>query len=199
MPVRKPDRKRVKKRMEQGKVDRESGASFIYVGRLERLKGIELLLQAWTELQEFPLLLCGSGSLKDWCCAYKSLHGLDHVTLAGQLEREHVRALMGKATALILPTLWYEGFPMTILEAYSVGTPVIAPDLGNAGDLVREGITGRHYKPMDVPSLRRTVYRTCQEAGKLRESTLSFGQTHFSEMENYHILMKIYGQAVGNE
>ena len=53
-----------------------------------------------------------------------------------------MRKLVANSKALILPTRWYEGFPMSIVEAYSVGTPVICSVLGNIGNVVKEGIIG---------------------------------------------------------
>lgn len=71
---------------------------------------------------------------------------LKQVELRGFVPNSAARALMGQSKALILPTQWYEGFPMTIVEAFSAATPVICSDLGNAGSLISDGVTGFKFR-----------------------------------------------------
>ena len=118
--------------------------SFIYVGRLDELKGIKVLFEAWKIMEsEAPeLIICGTGPLENWCKRYILSHGLRKIEMKGKLPNSEVKKLMSESQALILPTLWYEGFPMTIVEAYSVGCPVIGSDTGNVGCLIEEDVTG---------------------------------------------------------
>ena len=63
----------------------------------------------------------------------------------GRQPREKVLSLMRDATALIFPSVWYEGFPMTILEAYASGLPVVASDLGSMASIIADKITGLRF------------------------------------------------------
>ena len=97
---------------------------FIYVGRLEEIKGIDVLLGAWKLLgDEAPeLLLCGRGPLEEWAKEYVDNNKLTSVKLLGFVPNTEVRKMIGESKALILPTQVYEGFPMTIAESYACGT-----------------------------------------------------------------------------
>ena len=105
----------------------------LFASRLEDLKGIRVLLEAWRLLgdQGPELLLCGDGPLEDWCRSFVEDNKLRNVRLLGRLPNDRVRSLMATSRALILPTQCYEGFPLCIAEAYSVGTPVLVSKLGN--------------------------------------------------------------------
>lgn len=97
--------------------------------------------------------------------------------------------MIGESKALILPTQVYEGFPMTIAEAYAAGTPVIAPDMGNAGDLVTHGVTGMHFEHRSAVSLADDIrnLKTFDSA-----QILNVYENHFSAEKNYDKLKKIY-------
>ena len=120
---------------------------YVFVGRLDKLKGIDFLFNIWKELGiDAPkLVVCGSGPMEKWCKNFILENNIPNIEMLGQVNNTEAKTIMGQSLALILPTQWYEGFPMTIVEAYSVGTPVIGPDMGNVGSLVEEGVTGYKY------------------------------------------------------
>lgn len=129
---------------------------FIFAGRLDELKGIRVLVAAWKLMGDRApqLTICGTGPLEDWCKAEtKNLN----VKMKGFVSNEETMRLIGTSKALILPTLWYEGFPVSILEAYSVGTPVICSNLGNAGAIVEENVTGWKFSPGNAKELALKV------------------------------------------
>ncbi len=117
---------------------------FVYAGRLDSLKGVKEILEAWRLLgDEAPdLLLCGSGPLMKECREYIEKYGLKQIVMRGMLSKGEVMELVGNAKALLMPTKWYEGFPMVITEAFAVGTPVIGSGFGNVGDLLSDGGDG---------------------------------------------------------
>ena len=105
------------------------------------------------------------------------------------------RALMGQSKALILPTQWYEGFPMTIVEAFSAATPVICSDLGNAGSLISDGVTGFKFPADSAEQLAQTLNRL-QHAESVSEGALKTYQENFTAEANYRQLMAIYSKAM---
>lgn len=136
---------------------------FVYAGRLEENKGIKELLGAWLMLddsakqddcdmtqspdcaRECPeLVIMGEGSLVGYVKEFIKDHHLEHVRFSGHVGRAEVRHSLAEAKALIYPSKWYEGQPMTITESYACHTPVIVSDIGNAADMVDEGVTGMH-------------------------------------------------------
>ncbi|MGN0552816.1 MAG: glycosyltransferase family 4 protein [Oscillospiraceae bacterium] len=162
---------------------------YIYAGRLEKIKGIDVLLDAWALLgKNTPkLILCGAGPMEDWCRKYIAEHSLN-AELRGQLQNNEVRSLLAESKALILPTRWYEGFPMSIAEAFSVGTPVICSDIGNAASIVDEGVTGCKFSPGNAQELAEAVKR-CKD---LCNSTFDVFQKKYTAENNYKQLFEIY-------
>lgn len=163
---------------------------FIYVGRLEEIKGIDVLLKGWRLLGEDApeLLLCGKGPLEDWCRNYIAQNHLGTVKQLGFVPNEEVRKLIGESKALILPTQVYEGFPMTIAEAYACKTPVIGSDLGNTGSLIEDGKSGFKFSPASAKELAECVLKISD----LSEESLAPFQNKYSEERNYEQLRKIY-------
>lgn len=135
---------------------REKGEEFLYVGRLSPEKGLPVLLEAFAGTKH-RLAIVGEGPLEAEVEAAASKN--PNLRVLGARPPEEVFALMRQAKALILPSLWYEGMPMVILESFSVGTPVVASRLGTMEELVREGGNGLHFEPGDAASLRAALDR----------------------------------------
>jgi glycosyltransferase involved in cell wall biosynthesis len=106
----------------------------LYVGRLDSVKGVETLLDAWDAWSPsgFELVLVGDGKLKP---ALQQRARRD-IRLTGSLSREAVIAWMLRSRALVFPSLLYEGQPMAVLEALGCGLPVLASRLGGNVELL---------------------------------------------------------------
>ena len=162
---------------------------FIYVGRLEEIKGIDILLEAWKLMgADAPeLLMCGKGPLEDWAKEYIEKNKLSKVKLLGFVANTEVRKMIGESKALILPTQVYEGFPMTIAESYACGTPVIGSDLGNTGSLIENGINGFKFAPDSPSELADAVNRITNSFTALDENVIG----KYSSESNYRKLREI--------
>lgn len=163
---------------------------FLYVGRLEEIKGIDVLLDAWKILgNEAPeLLMCGKGPLEERAKEFIKKNELSNVKLLGFVPNDEVRKMIGESKALILPTQVYEGFPMTIAESYACGTPVIGSDLGNTGSLIENGVSGYKFEPDSSKELAEAVM-------KIESSDLVIGREvieKYSSERNYRSLREIY-------
>lgn len=163
---------------------------FVFVGRLDKLKGIDFLLQTWKSMgNNAPkLIVCGTGPMQEWCENYIAEQQLSNVEYLGFVPNETAKSIIAESKALILPTQWYEGFPMTIVEAYSVGTPVIGPNMGNVGSLIRKGITGYKYDSNNESSLIDCI----QHIGDMVEAIRSTHTEYYTKESNYKFLNNIY-------
>lgn len=172
--------------------DKDREEQYVFAGRLDKSKGIDLLFQVWEEMGDSAprLVVCGSGPMDDWCKDFVNCHKVN-IELKGRLSNEDARRLIGSSLALILPTQWYEGFPMSIVEAFSVGTPVICSDIGNPGDIVQEGVTGCKFDPKSVSDIVFALQRY-QESPSMYASTLQEYVTKYTSDINYEKLMSIY-------
>lgn len=162
---------------------------FVFAGRLDKLKGIDVLLEAWKQMGEKApkLIVCGTGPMEEWCRRF-SVKNKINVEFRGFVPNAEVLKIIANSKALILPTQWYEGFPMSIVEAFSIGTPVICSDIGNAGSVVNEGVTGNKFKSHSTEKFILAV-RKCSG---LCESTLAEYQKKYTEEINYKQLIAVY-------
>lgn len=134
---------------------RAADAPLLFVGRLEQSKGIDVLLDAWGDgIADHRLLVAGEGPLGDQLAARTP----GSVQLLGQRPRTEIDELVRSARALVVPSTWYEGFPMVVLEAFAAGTPVIASDLGALAEVVPDAV-GWRVPPRDPAALRSTLER----------------------------------------
>ena len=104
------------------------------------------------------LIVCGTGPMEDWCKSFIRENDVN-IEMRGFVPNNEALKIIANSKALVLPTQWYEGFPMSIVEAFSVGTPVICSDLGNAGSVVEEGITGYKFTADLVDEIIQAVKR----------------------------------------
>ena len=137
------------------------------------------------------LIICGIGPKREECERYIADNALENIKMVGFVENSKVRDMVMFAQALILPTKWYEGFPMSIVEAFSLGTPVITSDIGNAGSLIQDGINGKKFEVGNAIKLAEIV----KSFPNMVNQTFEIYNEKYSENENYKLLMQIYEEA----
>jgi len=130
------------------------GDAVLFVGRLEKLKGVEYLVAAMQECPEQTLLIVGDGP--EMGPLTRLAQGMQNVTFIGQVSHAEVVQYMQQARVLVLPSL-SEGLPNVVLEAMAHGLPVIASRVGGIPDLLTDGVTGFLVTPGSVPELVRSI------------------------------------------
>ncbi len=128
----------------------------LFVGRISEEKGVGLLLDAWSKVHGFPLLLAGDGPL------FSSMREKEAVKtgkarMLGHQSREEIRLLMAGAAFIVVPSVCYEGFPMVVLEAFASGKAVLCSSLGGLNELVMEGVTGKKFSAGSSGSLAKAA------------------------------------------
>ena len=173
-----------------------NGKYALFVGKIERLKGVPTLLNAWQMLEKtVPLKVVGRGSLDS---ALRSA-ALPGVSVLGPLPRERVIGLMQDASLLVFPSAWYEAFPMVIAEAFATGTPVVAARLGAMKEIVRDGRSGWHFSPGNPADLAAVIrWAWADPAEMRRRGRLARRQyeKEYCPAVNYPRLMEIYRRAI---
>lgn len=162
---------------------------FVFAGRLDKLKGIDILFEAWGRMGDIApkLIVCGIGPMENWCKEFIERNRVN-IEMRAFVSNIEVRKLIAKSKALVLPTQCYEGFPMSIVEAFSVGTPVVCSDLGNAGSIVDEGITGRKFQIASIESFINAIYK----CDGMCESTMAEFKKKYTTIKNYEMIQMIY-------
>jgi glycosyltransferase involved in cell wall biosynthesis len=169
----------------------DGGDYALFVGRLSEEKGIRTLVEAWGRLPDIPLIVAGEGPLAGVAWPRQ-------VTRVGYATREHVFALMRNARALVFPSICYENAPLTILEAFACGLPVIASNLGSIPEFVAHERTGFLFRPGDAEDLAQQVRRIFEdEPGlrEMRETARNEYLANYTAERNYRALMEIYAMA----
>jgi len=175
----------------------ESRPSYaVFVGRLSPEKGVRTLVAAWRRLGNgIPLEIVGDGPLRAELEADASRHALSSVSFPGRLAPDHVRAVMKGACFLVFPSECYEGFPLTIAEAFACGVPAIASRLGAMEEIVVDGRTGLHFTPGDADDLAAKVewaWTHPNEMEAMGRAARAEYEAKYTAERNYQMLMEIY-------
>lgn len=162
----------------------------LYLGRLTEEKGVPQLLAA---LQKADLTadftVAGGGGLE------RDVSAVVGARYVGFQPATAVAELLARVAYMVVPSVWYEGFPRTIVEAYAAGVPVIASRLGSLAEVVKDGETGLLFDPGNVDDLAAKL----QWAQRNQDAMRAMGQAarraydmHYTPDRNYDQLRQIY-------
>jgi glycosyltransferase involved in cell wall biosynthesis len=169
---------------------------FLFVGRLSAEKGLQILLDAAQQAPELSLCVAGSGPQADLLASQPAVHAL------GALDGDGVRAAMSDAMALVLPSIWYENFPRTIVEAFGCGLPVIASRLGALAEIVEDSVTGLLFEAgnaRDLAEKMRWAQANPQRMADMGRAARAEYEARYTATKNYDMLMNIYNEAIAVE
>ena len=178
--------------------DRPRSVHFLFVGRLAEEKGIDVLLQAFAHTGH-TLRIAGDGPLKDKVLAYGKQH--PNIHYLGALNAQHIRAELAVCSALVFPSIWYEGMPMTLLEAFASGTPVIASDLGAMATMIKHGENGWLFTSGDARGLQHRIAEWLQldetDRAAIGKKARACFEQRYTATVNRVLLMDIYQAFAG--
>ena len=170
---------------------------FLFVGRLSPEKGVMTLLNVWKDFVNVRLLIVGDGPLFNDVQKFKQTHELHNIEIVGRLPREEVFAFMQRAMCLVFPSECYENFPTSIVEAFSCGLPVIAPNLGGLNEIVVDGETGLLFRgPKDL--IHKVNWLLCNPA-RAKQMGINARKRYeelYTPEQNYRMLLNIYRQVL---
>jgi len=133
----------------------ETGNAFLYFGRVIRQKGVGTLIRAAAAARS-KLLIAGTGPEMEEMKALAASLQAD-VTFLGHLSGQQLHETIGSCRAVVLPSEWYENAPVSLLEAYALGKPVIGARIGGIPEMIRENETGACFTSGDVDALREAL------------------------------------------
>lgn len=174
-------------------VDLKERSGMLFVGRLSHEKGVSVLVDA---LCARPNLICeviGTGPEEG------RLTDVPGVILSGWRQADYILEHMRGARALVMPSLWYENFPRTLVEAFACGLPVIASRLGAMAALVRDGETGLLFEPGNADDLAdKLVWADThpEEMARMGETARREYEQKYTPQRNIEILLDIYADAI---
>lgn len=167
----------------------------LYVGRLSEEKGIVTLAGAAAKLPEVTFEIIGDGPESF------RFSGLANVRMRGSLPMEDVLKAMSSAYCLVMPSIWYENFPRTLVESFAVGLPVIASRIGALAELIADRETGLLFKPGDAVDLSENIRWAFDNERAMKSisgSAVDVYNKLYTPEKNYEQLIDIYNAAIND-
>lgn len=171
-------------------------AGFLFVGRLSKEKGVDVLGEAALcapSEEKFEICVVGSGPLD-----LSPFEGV--VNCLGQLDKNEINFLMQSSSALIVPSICFEGFPMVLVEAYANSLPVIGSRLGALAELIDDGVTGLLFEPGNPKDLLEKMCWANSHPKEMlvmgKNARAAYINKYTSQM-SYEKLMSVYADVIG--
>lgn len=173
------------------------GNYILYYGRLSREKGIELLVKVAKKIN-CKLKIVGTGPLfqdlfKESC---------DNVEVLGFKSGEELWNLIKESMYIVVPSEWYENNPLTIVESFSFGKPIIGSNIGGITELLKDG-RGFLFEPKSFDSLSNAIVQALSlnetEYKLMSQKVFEFANVNFSEEVHYKSLMNIYNLSINDK
>lgn len=172
--------------------------SLLFIGRLAEEKGAGVILKTWAQNPDLPpVKILGDGPMAD---AVRTAAESDpRIFPLGRQPHERVLEELRTTGALLVPALWYEAFPHTLLEAAASGAPILASNLGTLPDVVEDGITGMLFDPFTPSDVAAKIRRFFSEDTDRRAISLAARrkfETEWTAAHAYENLLRIYQLAI---
>lgn len=159
----------------------------LFFGRYSEEKGIELLLNVCKQLPEIDFIFAGDGPLRE------EVEKVDNIKNVGFLSGEKLKKVIAQAKFVVIPSIWYENCPFTVIEAQKLGTPVIGSNIGGIPELIDEGKTGELFEAGNVESLATKILKLWNNNGKSTEYSKNCFSKNFDSLEDYcEKILQIY-------
>ena len=137
-------------------VKRLKGDYYVYLGRVNEVKGVRSLCKAAAQLDKKLIVIGGGELLLELQEAYKDCKQIE---FKGQMQWEEFMPILRGARFMVLPAEWSENNPLTVIESQSLGTPVLGARIGGIPELIDEGVSGMTFTSGDVEDLKDKIIK----------------------------------------
>ncbi len=170
------------------------GDYLFFYGRLSREKGIETLVLCAKKLG-VKLKIAGTGPLLEDLKKQSN----NNIEVLGYKSGDELWNLITQSSYVVVPSEWYENNPLTIVESFCLGKPVIGSNVGGITELIQEE-RGFLFEPKNEDSMLNSLSKAFslsnEEYFNMSEKVFSFAKNNFSEEANYESLIKIYNSLI---
>ena len=173
------------------------GDYILYFGRVHRSKGILTLIEAAVPLTDVPVYIVGDGEAMPEVQQIIEQNGCKHIHLLGFKQGDELRELIRNSICTVLPSEWYENCPMSVLESYAYGKPVIGADIGGIPELIVDGVDGFLVPSGEPETLRDRLlwmFAHKDDAAEMGRIGRYKMETEFNADIHYERIMNVYQQ-----
>ena len=175
----------------------------LYVGRLSKEKGILNLIEAFSSLQNKKLYIAGDGPEKEKIeRIIKDRHLENDIKLLGYLSQDQVKEYIRKSRFVVVPSIWYENCPYSVLETLAIGKSVIGADIAGIPELVQDKVNGLTYRYDDIRELEekmKLLFENKELAEEYGKNAKEIAKKEYSKEEYYNKIIKIYEKLIRSE
>lgn len=172
----------------------------LYLGRLSKEKGILNLIEAFSKLQDKKLYLAGDGPERERIEKIIKERKLEeNIKLLGYLSQDEVKKYIKNARFIVVPSIWYENCPYSILETQAIGKPVIGASIGGIPELVKDkenGLTYNYYSIDELETKMKLLFENKKLAEKYGKNAKEYAQKFYNKENYYNRIIKIYEEAL---
>lgn len=173
---------------------------YLYYGRLSHEKGINTLIKAFCFFSHLKLKIVGTGPLETDLRKQCSENGITNIEFYGYRTGTDLFDIIKNAKFVCVPSECYENNPMTIIESYTLRTPVIGAAIGGIPEIVKDGKTGFTFQPGNVESLKNIIEKTElldeYDYKEMKNRVDCFSKKHFGVEQYYTKLMEFYNRTI---
>jgi len=170
----------------------------VYWVRLSREKGINTLINAMKGVSA-KLEVIGDGPLRKEAVKKISQHKISNVRLLGYLSENGLFNKVKESCAAIIPSEWYENNPISVLEAFALGMPVIGSRIGGIPELIKDKETGLLFEPGNAEDLRSKIkylLASPDKAAQMGKNARALVEKEYNPERHYEKLIEIYHKVI---
>ena len=181
-------------------IENYNGKYFVYIGRLSYEKGLITLIRAFSQLKDIKLKIVGTGPQETFLRDTVLKQGIDNIEFIGFKSGNELRSIISNALFNIVPSEWWENNPMSIIESYSNGVPVIGANVGGIPELIVDGETGYLFIMKNSEDLSKVILKanslTKDEHLTMSNNAVKFAVDNFDKEQYAERLIDFYDQMI---
>ena len=179
-------------------VETQDDGYALYFGRLSKEKGILNLINAFAKCNKGSLYIAGEGPEKENIEKIKKENKLeDRVKLLGFLNKEQMTDVTRKCKFVVVPSIWYENCPYSVLETLAIGKPIIGSNMGGIPELVIDNENGFIYNTVDeLTEKMNTLFENKELVNQFSKKSKELAKQNYDREVYYNKLKQIYYKVI---
>ena len=184
----------------QYNLETEDNGYALYLGRLSEEKGIINLINAFGRIKQGQLHIAGEGpeigKIKQFI---KENNLQDKVKLLGFLNEDEIKESIRKCRFVVIPSIWYDNCPYSVMETLVIGKPVIGSDMGGIPELVKNnenGLIFKHNSIEDLTDKMKILFRNTELVKKFSENARNISIKLYSKENYYKKIVEVYDELI---